>query len=265
MPQPFHSAHLKIERAEKHIGDLLMEIGAFLHRDPYKAIREHKGQPGAGWLEWRVAVSEQPPVEIGLFAGDAIHCLRSALDHIVWELVERNRTTLTKQEARKLGFPIYDSPQRFESEYPRKVKGASQAAVDLICAAKPYKGGNEPLWWLHELDVIDKHRVLLTVGSAASIEGIHVALDHPAFKPYTVGPFNSGAWKPIYPLIDGAKLCAMGPAMTPDGAKMYMNAEFAFDVAFGEPGLVEGEPILPTLHQLVQVTKGLVRTFRAIV
>jgi hypothetical protein len=263
MPRPFYSARLKVERAERQIGNLLTEIGAFLRGDPYKPIRHDKGEPG-GLMEWTVEVREQPSPDIGLMAGDAIHNLRSALDHVMWELLERNDNTPT----RKTGFPIYDSPEKFKAEYPRKVQGASQAAVDLILAAKPYKGGNEPLWWLHELDVIDKHRVLLAVGSAARYDGFHLAIDHPAFpfKPHTVMPFSAaGLGRPIYPLENGTKLCAMGPAMFPDGAKMHVNAEFAFDVAFGEPGLAEGEPILPTLHHLTKVTKGVIRSFGPVV
>ena len=262
---PFHSARLKIEWADQKIGDLLMEIGSFLRREPYKAIRHEKSEP-EGWVEWRAEVREQPPSQIGLIVGDIIHNLRSSLDHIVWELVERGGARLTESERRKLGFPIYDCSEKFEAELQRKVKGASQAAVDFIKNTKPYKGGNEPLWWLDELDVRDKHRVLLAVGSAVTLNEVHVVWDHPAVKPHTVAPFGDTDFgKPIYPLVDGTKLCAMGPAIRPDGAKVYVNAEFSFDVAFGEPGVAEGEPILPTVHNLMQVTKGLFRSFLAII
>ena len=42
----------------------------------------------------------------------------------------------------------------------------TQQAVAAIDALKPYKGGNDVLWQLHELNNVDKHRLILTVGSA---------------------------------------------------------------------------------------------------
>src|SRR5438132_5583994 len=39
----------------------------------------------------------------------------------------------------------------------------SGAAIDAL---RPYKGGNDVLWQLHELNNVDKHRLILTVGSA---------------------------------------------------------------------------------------------------
>ena len=38
---------------------------------------------------------------------------------------------------------------------------------------------------------------------------------------------------------------------------MNTNPEFSFDVAFGEVEVVEGEPIIPTLHQLIAVCRRL--------
>jgi hypothetical protein len=42
----------------------------------------------------------------------------------------------------------------------------SSAAIAAIDAVQPYGGRNDVLWHLHELNNIDKHRLILTVGSA---------------------------------------------------------------------------------------------------
>jgi hypothetical protein len=42
---------------------------------------------------------------------------------------------------------------------------------------------------------------------------------------------------------------------------MNMNPEFSFDVAFGEVEVVEGEPIIPTLDQLIQFVEGFIKLF----
>ena len=40
-----------------------------------------------------------------------------------------------------------------------------------------------------------------------------------------------------------------------------MNPEFVFEVTFGEVEVVEGEPIIPTLHQLIQFVEGFIKLF----
>jgi hypothetical protein len=37
--------------------------------------------------------------------------------------------------------------------------------------------------------------------------------------------------------------------------------KFTFGVAFGEGEVVQGEPLIPTLHQLVNLVEGLVEPF----
>lgn len=45
------------------------------------------------------------------------------------------------------------------------MNGARQETFEAIDALKPYKGGNDPLWMLYRLNNIEKHRLLITVGS----------------------------------------------------------------------------------------------------
>jgi len=49
--------------------------------------------------------------------------------------------------------------------------------VDLL---KPYKGGTDALWWLHSLNNIDKHRML--VAAAGSATGVDLGLDQMMLK-----------------------------------------------------------------------------------
>ena len=42
------------------------------------------------------------------------------------------------------------------------MEGMRKQAIDAV---KPYKGGNDSLWRLHQLNLADKHRFLITVGS----------------------------------------------------------------------------------------------------
>jgi hypothetical protein len=96
-------------------------------------------------------------------AGDVIHNLRSALDHLANQLALVGCPTLTDKELRQIEFPIAETLKKYEDDKARKVKGMRPEAVKAIDDLKLYKGGNDPLWRLHELDNIDKHRTLFTV------------------------------------------------------------------------------------------------------
>jgi hypothetical protein len=40
-----------------------------------------------------------------------------------------------------------------------------------------------------------------------------------------------------------------------------MRTQFTFEIAFGEDKVVQGEPLIPTLHELVQFVEGFVELF----
>src|SRR5690554_4190409 len=42
----------------------------------------------------------------------------------------------------------------------RNFDAVSPAAIDLVRRLKPYKGGNTPIRYVHDLDVMDKHQML---------------------------------------------------------------------------------------------------------
>ena len=55
------------------------------------------------------------------------------------------------------------------------MNGISDDAVTIIQSIRPYKEGNLLLWQLHRLDIFDKHRLLIFVGSAYKNAMIDVA------------------------------------------------------------------------------------------
>jgi hypothetical protein len=79
---------LKIERAKEHIRDLDAAIGDFLRDEPYRLGA--KPHPVAEIKHTTLYVAEVKPItsRLSLLIGDAIHNLRSALDHLAWQLVE---------------------------------------------------------------------------------------------------------------------------------------------------------------------------------
>jgi hypothetical protein len=125
----------KVERAKKHLSDLEVARDRFIETKPYVILPERN--PQTGDHIFKITDITVPPAEIGLIAGDAIHNLRSALDHLAWQLVLANGQTPGNQT----GFPIFDEAAKYTARRHRYVQGMAQSAVDAIDAAEPYKGG----------------------------------------------------------------------------------------------------------------------------
>src|SRR6266849_6208527 len=140
----------KMERAKKHILDLQDAFQVFLDSSPYEVIRDYK--PDTGEFVYRVAKIEPTPPSIMLIAGDAIHNIRSVLDHLIGQLVEANGQI----PSRSNGYPIFQNLNGYMAGKNRKIQGVSTIPANVIDVTNPYKGGNDDFWILHELDNIDK-------------------------------------------------------------------------------------------------------------
>ena len=236
-------------------------------KQPYRVVAED--EPHSGDLVHRVEVSDQPPPWWGAIAGDCVHNLRSSLDLLVCEMVRAEGEPVTDQT----GFPIFKSANAFKSGHAAKVNGARKAAVDLIKHAKPYQGEDNPFWRLHQLDIADKHKLLVPVGVAhKGTSNTYTMADVIAAYPgaTTIRIFEIPTAKGVgivvprltFPLEDGAEIYRIPASLREDPvAQMHMNPEFRFEVAFGEVEVVEGEPIIPTLGQLIQFVEGFVKLF----
>src|SRR5258708_5776051 len=154
----------KIERANQHVRDLKSAIQAFRDSDPYGFRIEDDLKSGD--KVHRLHIRQETPNSFALLIGDAVHNLRSALDHLAWQLVIAN-SQVPKSGPGGAQFPIYDPPPIPKPSQGKK-QGISADAQKLIEAAKPYKGGNVGLWTIHQLDITDKHKVLLVTAFALS-------------------------------------------------------------------------------------------------
>lgn len=166
---------LKSQRAYKHLFDAKTAINEYLgDPKPYDIARDEESEPGK-LLFW-ITLHEEPPPLISLAAGDAIHNLRSALDHIVYEISSKRET-----DPVHTGFPLFSEEADWDK---RRKNGARQInsglyrlrllpeeAVTLIYNLQPWPrpepwepdmfGPNrERLRELHTLDIADKHKNL---------------------------------------------------------------------------------------------------------
>jgi len=259
---PLELVRAKVDRAKEHVNYLKVLSKKFLDSSPYKVQANHNNQTGEH--EWFLTEAADIPADISLVAGDALQNMRSTLDHLVWQLI------IVNNQAPKpgiTGFPITETAQEYTTaKIRRKINGLSRTAESAIDALKPYKGGNDPLWRLHCMNNIDKHRLIL---SAASVMALHHLL--PSQKREITQMFfgsNPTATSPpdltnlfikpataTFPLEVGKKFFSLPQS------EMENDFTFRLGIAFNEPGIVQGESIVDTIQQLFGLVDNIVNIF----
>jgi hypothetical protein len=256
---------VKVERAQEHLASLSAEVQLYLESKPYAVSA--KRDPESRRLIYFVASVRPTPQRLSALLGDTIHNLRSALDHLVYQIVW---VGTGKSPSSHVYFPIADDRTKYLEQRRRQLKGAQPAAVATLDALNPYKGGNDELWQLHKLNNVDKHRVLITAGSAFQSVNIgahmgremrkHLALS-PMGEKFSEMPLLDLFIRPadrMFPLKADDELFIDGP-----DAELNDKLEFRFEVAFGEPGVAFGVPIVETLASLVKLVASIPPKFES--
>lgn len=238
----FTSAHLKIKRADKHIGDLESAFADFVKTEFYRFGVE-KNPKGEDVLSFEVTTPI--PEDIPMIIGDALHNLRTALDHVAHQVVADSGATPSKN----LYFPFAKGREELVAGLrDGEIEAAAgQTLIDLIVdTVRPYKGGNDALYALHKADIGDKHKIGVPTITIAALFDVEVKVGGGTFH---ISRMEVG---------EGGKLNAIASAVHPIEIAKYGKA--AFSVVFGKGQPFEGEAILPTLHQLSQLVSGVVET-----
>jgi hypothetical protein len=223
---------IKIERAYKHIDELEYVIGLSSDEIHFQVIGMNlKSQTGKPSLESQPLIFNDETVPA--IAGDAVHNLRCALDHLTFHLVQVGGTRNPKLKWNDVRFPIFPSFSTYEANKTRKIDGMRPEAIKAIDALKPYKGGNDALWLLNKLDNADKHSFILSIGRYQLLMGAGVILQ---------------AEEPFFTSIDSPE--------------PKQDMEFATNEPLIEPAVGHSNALIPTLHQLAELVGNIVREFR---
>ncbi len=245
---------LKVERAKKHILDLEAAWDAFYQSGAYEISVNRDTNMGNYF--YYLSSAKDIPQEFSLIAGDAIQNLRSALDHLAYHLVCVGKKSLGPFSY--VYFPIFKDASKYKSMSPRKVQGMRQDAIDAIGDIEPYGGGaGEILWHLNCLSKIDKHRLLLTVWSDL---GGHNPLPSQYVELARQNP-NTGKGSFIPPTVRHFPLKTGDVLLVVPESEMQENMNFILRVAFGEPEIVKGKAIIPTLHEMTNRIRRIVFRF----
>jgi hypothetical protein len=154
---PLDSASRKMERACQHLRMLTMEVNAFLDRNPQRVTRETDAENALYIYHVYAEALTAPPHRFGMIAADAVHNMRSALDHAAWQLA----LLRTAKPNRSTAFPIFT--ERNDRAFCRMVCSMPIECQVALEAIQPYHGEHPRLHLLailHRLWNMDKHRAI---------------------------------------------------------------------------------------------------------
>jgi hypothetical protein len=193
-----------------------------------------------------ISPAEQFPDSFLLILGDAIHNLRSALDHAWFQSVT--------SDPDYRNFPVRETRNDFENAINGLKENASEEVKRfLVGTVQAYKGGmGEIIFGIHELDIEDKHRLLIAYRQFHLIRGIS-AIDEREVE------FSVGDWLVVNPhtvcqRFEGHphfKIANKGQAVT--------------SITFGEGSVLQGRYLMPTLKALTNIVERVVMGLENIV
>lgn len=155
----------KLNRADEHLNALDQALKTFIEGKPYSTITEKEPQSGDSLV--KLVSQRSPPRGPSTLIGDILFNLRSSLDHLVYALAVLNGATDEQKEASE--FPVFSDRVKFADLAPKKIGGLTPEAWTAIERAQPYYAPDpdrHPIRLLHDLNRIDKHRLLHIVQTA---------------------------------------------------------------------------------------------------
>lgn len=246
-----HGTRLKIERAKEHIRNFDVARQSFIQSKPYTIGTKPHPVPQIEHTTLYIADVKPIPDIIPLIIGDAVHNLRSALDFLMWQLVEAGGGVPDKTTY----FPVADGPQQYASAMGKgEIHKIASDARDIIHSVQPFICWDQTLWLLHHLDIMDKHRLLLVAMATMDKWGVDLA---------SRGPGGITLWfdqhSRYVPLVVGYEFTNL-PTSTYQ-RQAHQDFQLGLDIAFGKPEVAEGELVLYTLNKMSDFVDGLVAQF----
>jgi hypothetical protein len=236
----------------KHIHDLNERLITFSQSDFYAvSVEEYKGRNHV-LIKFTAQFSA---TTAALIIGDALHNLRSALDILYYQAM--NETTgLTDQWTR---FPIRNERQElvaainggFEKKKITDDPSALKIRDVIVDVVKAYQAGNYPLWALHDMNIRDKHQLLIPLFKIMRFTDIRLEDDKKEVffadgQPY----FTDDSYR--------FKLGREGAIAVKD--KGHAATAILFNV--GIP--LQDKPVIPALNEIAECVTRTIDAFEAV-
>lgn len=248
----FPDSREKVKRAMKHIRDLDELISIFSTSDFYSlTVKEYRGQN----CVFIIFVRQFPETTAALIIGDALHNMRSALDLLYYRAFDG----ITAMADHRTRFPIRDTREELISSIDGGLKekklvnhaGAIGLRDFVVNDMKAYQTGNWPLWALHDMNITDKHKLLIPVFKIMRFADIRLEDQHGEIflaegQPYFT---EDSYW---FKAGRGGKL------------KVHDKGHAATGVAFSIGIPLQDKPVIPSLTGLAENVTSMIDAFEAL-
>lgn len=246
---PFDASCVKVDRAEKHLAELRSEIDAYFARDAVRIVLEADKEfddieKGMRVLVYRQA--EPIPLMWSAIVGDVLHNVRAAYDLLACDV---HRITGGKPEhTEHVHYPFCKTQADLGATIKKqRLHHVPREFRDIIVNMAPYRGGNNGLRAIHDLDILDKHQALLPVISVASL-------------PWPV-PIKEGSQNFTTRLEKDGQRIMMAPSFIMSGT-LGTKVDADFKMLFGSEGALQGQPLVGQLEHCIGYTREIIRVFR---
>jgi hypothetical protein len=236
----------------KHIRDLNQLLDTFAKSDFYVVtVEEYKGK---NHVRIDIDKSGFSTIEAALIIGDALHNLKSALDLLYFKAMRETTGTVDHRTR----FPIRDEREELVAAVDGGLKkkaltddpSALKIRTVIVDVIKPYQAGNPTLWALHDMNITDKHQLLIPVFDVMRFTDIRLEDDKEAF-------FADG--QPYF-MDDSSrfKIERVGRLTVKDKGHAAIAIVFNVGVPF------QNQPIIPALHRIAEEVTRTIEAFDAL-
>lgn len=243
-PHPFDGPKLKVRRAKRHIQDLtelILKFGAE-HR-PTINTTSADGYPRISLITPEIPL----PDEIPLIAGDTIHNLRTSLDLMMCDVLRAQDKSTSN-----IKFPFAATQDDLEKILNKSnARRAGPEVIELIRSYKPYKGGNIGLRGLHDLDISDKHKLIIPISRKGLYQMTESRIQ---FNDKAFSILGDGKTTPI----------AVDPNIPPNTLDCLTILPKDYNrrcVVFAPSMPFAGEAVIETLEKLTDLVTGIIEAF----
>ena len=158
---------------------------------------------------------------------------------MIWEIESR----IGKPD-RSTKFPFYQTRSELVGAIENgNLKTAPEISRIIIDDIKPYRGGNDLLCKLHDLDITDKHKLLIPIVSIVELRGASGEDD------------CGGSFRGLnFVIAQGGRINAISSSKN---LKVTNHGQPSFDIRFDRGQIFDDKSVVPTLHQLSELVSGI--------
>ncbi len=260
---PLRGPRLKINRAKDKIDGIETEIRDYFEANAICLVIEKDAITGDRMA--KIKLSTRIPDSLYLNIAEAVYHMRSSLDQLIVSIAVKSGIPNVKHLYFPFGESLSNLEQATRREHGKKGKlfGLPIDVQEAVLALEPYRDGQVELWALGRLSNIDKHIKLVPVGSL----GMGKLFQNLDILDAKVGIMITGPGD----LEEGLTISNLGSSgriLNKEGQQPTVgfqgsnaNVEVTADLNFGDVDVFKGQPVVPILRSLHDLTESIVRIF----